>query len=76
MHRPDRPTLSPPLAAAEADVAAFLSGAPAGDGLRKGPWFCAAYDGECVCGVSFYEGDLIRADGDGGWEAGDCCGDD
>jgi hypothetical protein len=41
----------------------------------KGPWFRAAYDGECAaCFAAFFEGDLIRADGDGGWEAQECCG--
>lgn len=45
-------------------------------GPVPGPWFHAAYDGECeLCGTGFYGGDLIRADGDGGYEGQDCCGD-
>jgi hypothetical protein len=43
----------------------------------KGPWFDSAYDGDCSgCYTSFLSGDVIRADGDGGWEAQDCCGDE
>lgn len=41
----------------------------------KGPWFPANYDGECsgpMCGVQFFQGDMIRADGEGGWEGRDC----
>lgn len=39
-----------------------------------GPWFIAAYDGDCAgCGDEFCEGDEIRADGEGGWLAR-CCG--
>ncbi|MGP4092981.1 hypothetical protein [Nonomuraea sp. KM90] len=40
-----------------------------------GPWFHAGYPGECACGASFDEGDQIRADGEGGWVA-ECCGGD
>jgi hypothetical protein len=43
----------------------------------KGPWFYASYSGECAgCTRAFDEGDLIRADGFGDWEAKECCGDD
>lgn len=53
----------------------LMGGVPAApDPDEKGPWFVAAYDGMCPCGVSFYEGDRIRADGDGDWEAQACCG--
>lgn len=44
--------------------------------IRKGAWFIAACDGDCHgCGREFGEGDEIRADGDGGFEARACCGD-
>jgi hypothetical protein len=43
----------------------------------RGPWFASRYDGDCDgCGADFGEGDDIRADGSGGWEAKDCCGED
>lgn len=43
----------------------------------KGPWFGATYDGECDgCGNSVSEGDQIRADGQGGWECEEWCGQD
>jgi hypothetical protein len=54
---------------------------PAPAGSRRvpglyGPWFIAAYDGDCSgCGQEFSEGDEIRADGQGGWLAR-CCGGD
>lgn len=39
----------------------------------EAPWFVAAYDGDCSgCGQEFQEGDEIRADGFGGYEAR-CC---
>lgn len=39
----------------------------------RGPWFHASYRGECAeCGDEFEAGDLIRADGNGGYVA-DCC---
>lgn len=45
--------------------------------MRKGSWFPARFPGECDgCGGAFDEGDDIRADGQGGWEAYDCCGAD
>lgn len=38
-----------------------------------GPWFEAGWDGEASCCFSGIEaGDMIRADGDGGWEHKDC----
>jgi len=46
-------------------------------GPTLGPWFEARYDGDCdSCGDDFYEGDLIRATGSGGYDGQDCCGDD
>lgn len=40
----------------------------------KGPWVEARYEGteKTCCGERTDEGELIRADGDGGWE-GQCC---
>jgi len=44
---------------------------------RRGPWFTATYDQDCDgCGDRISEGDTIRADGEGGWEGQECCGDD
>lgn len=38
-----------------------------------GPWFPAAYPGECAsCGDDFEVGDTIRADGQGEWECEGC----
>lgn len=43
----------------------------------KGPWFGAMYDGRCsVSECQIYEGDRIRADGQGGYECEDCGEDD
>lgn len=63
-------------------AAAFLAspGAPAADrepyGDGYGPEFTASYDGECgECFEPLYEGDLIRADGDGGYVHSECAGD-
>lgn len=43
------------------------------DDTKKGPWFGAMYDGECsVSECRIYEGDRIRADGQGGYECEDC----
>lgn len=40
-----------------------------------GPWFPAGYGGDCSgCGQDIEPGDEIRADGSGGWERRDCCG--
>src|SRR5690349_2360228 len=39
----------------------------------KGPWFSAAYDGECSkCDGAIWRGDEIRADGRGGYECSGC----
>ena len=46
----------------------------AGDS-QPGPVFCAGYDSECsVCGLGIFEGDDIRADGDGDYAHADCIG--
>jgi hypothetical protein len=55
---------------ADAAVAAFLNG---GGGRAKdttpGPWFEARFDSTCdTCGAGIFEGDMIRADGIGGYE--------
>lgn len=43
----------------------------------RGRWFYASYDGDCdVCLVHYDEGDEIRADGDGGWQGKECCGEE
>ncbi|WP_433252932.1 hypothetical protein ACQPYK_08690 [Streptosporangium sp. CA-135522] len=43
---------------------------------RLGPYVTARYSGECADdGEPFEAGDLIRADGHGGWLA-ECCGGD
>lgn len=43
----------------------------------KGRWFPSRYDGSCDnCGAYFTEGENIRADGSGGWQGEDCCGED
>jgi hypothetical protein len=44
----------------------------------KGPWFTAGFDSDddSCCGEGIYEGDVIRADGEGGWEHQDCVEDD
>jgi len=63
------------------DADAFLdgNGGPGGDDDEEEddpPYFPARYDGSCSsCGDHFDEGDQIRADGSGGWEGEDCCGD-
>ena len=47
------------------------------DDTRKGPWFGAMYDGKCnSCEDKIYEGDRIRADGEGGYECENCGEDD
>lgn len=47
------------------------------DATNKGPWFGALYDGRCsVSECKIYEGDRIRADGQGGYECEDCGEDD
>jgi hypothetical protein len=43
------------------------------DVAEKGPWFGAMYEGRCsVSECRIYEGDRIRADGEGGYECEDC----
>lgn len=43
----------------------------------KGPWFGASYESDCDgCGNRVFEGDQIRADGQGGWECEEWCGQD
>lgn len=40
---------------------------------EKGPWFAAEYPGQCsACYLPFTPGDMIRADGEGDWEAKFC----
>lgn len=47
------------------------------DKANKGPWVIASFTGgQCVCGEDIIEDDEIRADGEGGWERRECCGDD
>ena len=67
-----------PGQAGGADIAAFLFGqGPRDDGPQPGPWFQAAYEGECAnCFARIEPGDLIRADGEGEYERQECCGDD
>ena len=61
----------------EPAVDPFASGSDDAARSGPGPWFYASYDGDCTtCGSPYEEGDFIRADGDGGWEAQDCCGKD
>lgn len=52
----------------------FLMGDGSDDtAAAPGPWFMASYPGKCSgCFAPFSEGDLIRADGEGGWEAQYC----
>lgn len=59
-----------------ADVNDFMGGDEPEE--EKTPqWFPARYDGNCEsCGADFGEGEEIRADGSGGWEARECCGSD
>lgn len=80
MHGPGRQAPPPPDTGG-ADVAAFLSGgrnyddAPEDDG--PGPWFEAAYGGNCTACEEYHiePGDTIRADGSGGYEHEDCARD-
>jgi hypothetical protein len=40
-----------------------------------GPWVEAGFDSEAsCCGMGIEAGDIIRADGAGGWEHKDCVG--
>lgn len=60
------------------DTAATNAGRGAGDpfdtaGPVLGPWFDAAFDGQCTgCWDRIGEGERIRADGEGGWLCTDC----
>ena len=66
-----RPPASPPAGTFPNDL--FETAASPEDG--PGPWIQASYSGECAgCGTWIHEGDLIRADGFGGWEGRLCCG--
>lgn len=63
-------------AVAEDDLADFLTterpDSPSGG---PGRWFHSRYDGSCDgCGAYFTEGEEIRADGEGGWQGRECCG--
>ena len=62
------------------DVAAFFGGIDADNDQPDhgpGPWFPASYEGACSrCFAEIGIGDTIRADGEGGWERQECCGDD
>jgi hypothetical protein len=56
---------------------------PFEDPEERAPWedvgvpFHAQFRGSCdACGAEFYAGDKIRADGQGGWTALECCGED
>lgn len=55
------------------DANDFLMGG-GDDREGKGPWIVASFDSECPCGDPIFEGDMIRADGDGEWEGQECCG--
>ncbi len=78
---PRVPQQLPPPGAQADEADDFLGGggeAEAGSGGNgPGPWFDSRYDGDCSnCFRAFYAGDRIRADGEGGYEAEDCCGQD
>ena len=65
-----------PSRSTAADVNDFMSGDDPEE-EKTPPWFPAKYDGNCEsCGSDFGEGEDIRADGSGGWEARECCGSD
>jgi hypothetical protein len=54
----------------------FLTGT-SDEADRTPNYFTSRYDGDCSnCFRHFDSGDLIRSDGDGGWMAQDCCGDE
>jgi hypothetical protein len=57
------------------DTASHASGVPL-DAVEKGAWFGAMYAGGIACGHRVEEGDLIRADGEGGFECEEFCGQD
>jgi hypothetical protein len=55
------------------DVCAELAGTePDDDTDGPGPWITAGFDGPCSHGDTIVDGDMIRADGDGGWEHREC----
>lgn len=65
-----------PAVQAPAAVPDAFSDPKEGKDQGPGPWFPSRYDGSCdTCGADFGEGEEIRADGSGGWEAFECCGD-
>lgn len=60
---------------AEVDDDPFDDPAPPRRAGQAASWFRAAYPGACSsCGDGFDEGDVIRADGEGGYEMRDCTG--
>lgn len=75
--RPTDPEVSAITANGHAtDAAAAFLGLAGPGPETTGPEFFANFGGDCdTCGAAYDEGDRIRADGDGGWEAMECCGD-
>lgn len=72
-HLASVPDVPPEAPAAVPDA---FSDPKEGKDQGPGPWFPSRYDGSCdTCGADFGEGEEIRADGSGGWEAFECCGD-
>lgn len=65
---------------ADDEATEFLAGPAAGRREGPGNWFTSRYDGDCdgngqdACGASYLEGEEIRANGQGGWQAMGCCG--
>jgi hypothetical protein len=45
-------------------------------GDDPGPWFLAGFDSECSHGDQIEVGEIIRADGEGGYEHRECFEDD
>lgn len=68
---------APPPADADAAAAFLSSGPPEPDSSSPyGPEITAGYDGECSeCWGGIFEGDAIRADGEGGWVHSGCADD-
>jgi hypothetical protein len=80
---PDDPNEITPPASPVSEVDAFLGMDRDEDDYDdedsdKGPWITARHDGTCSGCGGMVTGDVdeIRADGEGGWEAKDCCGED